>query len=172
MTKFTLQSLRQNIGIVQQDVLIFDGTIKENLLLGNRNASEEEIISACQKAGIYDHIVSLPKGFDTLLGKGGINLSGGQLQRISISRIYLKNPKIIIFDEATSALDDETERSLHEAWAEVLANRTAIVISHRQSSVMLSERIIMIEDGRVVEEGTPEEMTRCSKSFRTLFAIK
>lgn len=172
LTDFSLLSIRQNIGVVQQDVLIFDGSIRENLLLGNRQATDEQLTEACRRAGIYDYIMSIPNGFDTLLGKGGVGLSGGQQQRIAIARIYLKDPQIIIFDEATSALDNETEESIHEAWREVLSDRTSIVIAHRQSSVMLCEKIVVIEDGRVVEQGSPEEMLKTSEAFRTLFAIQ
>jgi ABC-type multidrug transport system fused ATPase/permease subunit len=171
ITEYTLQSIRQNIGIVQQDVLIFDGTVKENVLLGNRNATDEEIVDSCKKAGIYEHIRSMPQGFETLLGKGGVELSGGQRQRIAIARIYLKNPKIMIFDEATSALDSETEESIHEAWRNVLSDRTSIVIAHRQRSVMLCEKIVIIDDGRVIEQGVPEELMKNSIAFKTLFAI-
>ncbi len=168
----TLKSIRDSIGIVQQDTLLFDGTIKENLLLGRRKATNEEIVKACERAGILDYILSLPEGINTIIGKNGINLSGGQKQRLAIARIYLKNPKIIIFDEATSSLDSETEESIHRAWEEVLIGRTAIVIAHRQSSVMLCKKVAIIENGSVIEVGNPSDMLNNSENFRTLFAVK
>lgn len=168
----TLKSIRDNIGIVQQETLLFDGTIKENLLLGQRHASDEEILEACERAGILDYISSLSDGIDTVIGKCGINLSGGQKQRLSIARIYLKNPKIIIFDEATSALDNETEESIHKAWEDVLRGRTSIIIAHRQSSVMLCRKVAIIEEGKIIEIGSPVEMLNKSQVFRTLFAVK
>lgn len=167
-----LTSIRRNIGVVQQDVLIFDGTIRDNLLLGNPKAGEEELWDACRKAGISAFIESLPDRLDTRIGKGGIGLSGGQKQRIAIARIYLKNPAIIVFDEATSALDPETEALIHDAWKELLQGRTAIVIAHRLSSVMLCDHCILIEDGVVREEGHPERLLEMSEPFRELFAIQ
>ena len=168
----TLQSIRKNVGIVQQETLLFDGTLKENLLLGKRNATDDEIICACESADILDFINSLPEGVNTLIGKAGVVLSGGQKQRLAIARIYLKNPKIIIFDEATSSLDRETERSIHKAWKNVLVGRTAIVIAHRQGSVMLCEKVAILENGRIAEVGSPIDMLQTNKMFRSLFAIK
>lgn len=167
-----LKSIRQNIGIVSQDVLLFDGTIRDNLLLGKPRANEGEIVSALKRAGIWEHISSLPDGLDTVIGVNGTGLSGGQKQRIAIARIYLKDPKIIVFDEATSALDNETEKQIHEAWKAVLAGRTSIVIAHRQSSVMLCDRVAIIKDGKIAEIGKPQEMQNNSESFRMLFAVK
>ena len=167
----SLKSIRRNIGLIAQDVLIFDGTIKENILLGNRKASDEDILAVCRQAGLGELIESLPEGMDTLVGSRGIGLSGGQRQRIAIARIYLRDPKIIIFDEATSALDGETEEAIHEAWKSVLAGRTSIVIAHRQSSVMLCGRAAILENGRIREQGIPERMARESEAFRTLFAV-
>jgi ABC-type bacteriocin/lantibiotic exporter with double-glycine peptidase domain len=168
----SLKSIRQNIGLIQQDVLVFDGTIKENILLGNRNATEEQIISVCEQAGLWDFIETLADGLHTVIGTKGLGLSGGQKQRIAIARIYLKNPKIIIFDEATSSLDGETEESVHAAWKGVLKGRTSIVIAHRQSSVMLCEKVALIEDGKVVSIGNPQEMEKNNETFKTLFAVK
>lgn len=168
----SLKSIRENIGIVQQEVLLFDGTISENLRLGRRDATEAEMREACQRAGILDYIESLPDGLDTAIGKSGVGLSGGQKQRLAIARIYLKDPKIIIFDEATSALDSETERDIHNAWADALNGRTAIVIAHRQSSVLLCRRAAILDGGRIAELGAPEDMIRTSSAFRTLFAVK
>lgn len=167
-----LQSIRGEIGYVQQDVLLFDGTIRQNLLMGNLHAKEEEIVRAYRAAGLGKFVDSLPEGLDTVIGSESIGLSGGQKQRIAIARIYLKNPRIIIFDEATSSLDDETEKEIHQAWETVLTGKTAIIIAHRQSSVMLCDRVIMLENGIIAETGTPNKMAEESERFKTLFAIK
>ena len=168
----SLKSIRQNIGMISQDVLLFDGSIKENMVLGKPKASDDEIVSALQKAGIWEHISELPQGIDTIIGSQGIGLSGGQKQRIAIARIYLKNPSIIIFDEATSSLDSETETQIHEAWKEMLAGRTSIIIAHRQSSVMLCDRAALMENGKIIEIGTPEDLVNSSEAFSELFALR
>ena len=172
ITKFTLRSIRSNIGLIQQDVLVFDGSLRENIMIGNRGASEDDLIAACKNAEIWDFIETLPDGIDTVIGVNGIDLSGGQKQRVAIARIYLKNPKIIIFDEATSALDAETEKQIHDSWKNVLSGRTSIVIAHRESSVMLCEKVVLMEDGRVVRTGAPNEMRENDEKFRELFAVK
>ncbi len=172
LSECNLKSIRQNIGLVAQDVLIFNGSIKENILLGNKKATDEEIVSACKQVGLWDFITTLPGGLDTVIGTEGMNVSGGQKQRIAIARIYIKNPKIIIFDEATSALDSQTEIEIHNAWKDVLAGRTSIVIAHRQSSVMMCDKAAIIENGKICEIGIPEKMIRESNTFKTLFAIK
>ncbi|MBR2949077.1 MAG: ABC transporter ATP-binding protein [Lachnospiraceae bacterium] len=171
ITECSLESIRKNIGIVQQDTLIFDGTIRQNLLLGNIHANTEQMIEACQLAQIRDFIENLPDGLDTVLGSHGIEVSGGQKQRLAIARIYLKNPSIIIFDEATSALDGETEEVIHEAWKQVLKGKTALVIAHRLRSVMLCDRVAILDNGRIVEEGETEELVKNSERFRGLFAV-
>ena len=168
----SLNSIRQNIGLIQQDVLVFDGTIKENLLLGNRKATDEQVKAVCEQAGLWDFIKTLSDGLDTVIGTEGVGLSGGQKQRVAIARIYLKNPKIIIFDEATSSLDSETEEAIHAAWRGVLKGRTSIIIAHRQSSVMLCEKAAILEDGKVVAIGNPQEMEKNNQIFKTLFAVK
>lgn len=167
----TLKSLRQNVGIVQQEVLIFDGTIRSNLLLGKKDASEQEIADAYERAGLGEFIRSLEDGIDTVIGSKGVGLSGGQKQRIAIARIYLKNPQIIVFDEATSALDSEMEVLIHDSWKDALAGRTALVISHRLSSVMMCEKTAVIEDGVLLEYGSTKELLESSDALRTLFAI-
>lgn len=172
LSSCSLKSIRKNIGIVQQDVLIFDGTIKENILLGNAAASEAEVLNVCKSAGIYDFINSLPKGIDTTIGSRGVGLSGGQKQRIAIARIYLKNPKIIIFDESTSSLDSKTEEHILNTWEKLLENRTAIVIAHRQSSIMLCESTALIDKGKIVTEGNPHKLCEEDEKFRELFAVK
>lgn len=168
----SLRSIRKSIGMVSQDILLFGGSIKDNLLLGKPNASDEEIHSALLRAGIGDFIDSLPDGVNTVIGVDGTGLSGGQKQRIAIARIYLKDPKIIIFDEATSSLDEETERQIHEAWEAVLVGRTSIVIAHRQSAVMLCERAAIMEAGHIAEIGKPFDLEKSSDRFRTLFAVR
>ncbi len=165
----TLKSIRDNIGIISQEILIFDGSIKDNLLLGNSKATEADIISACKGADIWNYICSLPDRLDTVIGKKGIGLSGGQKQRIAIARIYLKNPKILIFDEATSSLDSVTEEQIHSSWQKVLQNRTSIIIAHRKSSVMLCNQCALIENGVVVGDGNPEYLLENNQYFKALF---
>jgi len=171
LSECSLKSIRRNVGIIQQDVLLFEGTIKENIMLGNRMAHDDEIISACRRAGIWEFINGLAEGLDTAVGKNGVGLSGGQKQRIAIARIYLKDPKIIIFDEATSSLDTETEEQIHESWKNVLEGRTSIVIAHRQSSVMLCDRVALMDGGKICETGTPSHMLENSLAFKTLFNV-
>lgn len=149
ISKCTLNSIRNQIGLVAQDVLIFPGTIRENIKLGQPKATEDQIISVCKQAELWDVIQSLPAGLDTFIGIHGSDLSGGQKQRIAIARIYLRNPRIIIFDEATSALDAETEFEIHNAWNKVLAGRTSIIITHRESTLMHCDRVAAIRKGKL-----------------------
>lgn len=172
ISECTLESVRKSIGVVQQDVLIFDGTVRYNIMLGNENATEEDLIRVCKAAGVYDFVMEMEEQFETVLGRNGRQLSGGQKQRIAIARIYLKNPPIIIFDEATASLDNETELKIHEAWKKMLEGRTAIVIAHRLSSVMLCDRVAILSEGSIAETGKPAEMRRSSDRFRNLFAIR
>ena len=167
----SLHSLRAAIGVVQQEVLIFDASIRENLLLANRNAADDTLWAACEKAGIAEFFRTYPEGLDTVIGASGVGLSGGQRQRLAIARIYVKNPKILIFDEATGSLDDETERQVHGAWAQLLVGRTAIVIAHRQSSVMLCRRAALLAGGQVTAYGDPRELCENDPQFRALFAL-
>jgi ATP-binding cassette subfamily B protein len=146
-----MESLRKQIGIVQQDVYIFTGSFRENILYGRPNATEEELIAAAKRANIHDFIISLPDGYDTLLGERGIRLSGGQKQRISIARVFLKNPQILILDEATSALDNESERKIQQAITDLSTGRTVLVIAHRLSTIRNADEIIVIEDGKIAE---------------------
>ena len=156
--KITLPSLRDNIGIVQQDVFLFGGTLRDNIMYGRADATEEEMIEAAKKAKIHDFITSLPNGYDSEIGERGVKLSGGQKQRISIARIFLKNPAILILDEATSALDTESEKLVQEALTTLLKGRTSVVIAHRLSTIMNADRIFVIDEGRIVEEGRHEEL--------------
>lgn len=169
---YTLKSLRSQIGILEQDVLLFDGTIRYNLLLGNPKATEGEIIQACKRADILNYINNLPDGINTIIGRDGIGLSGGQKQRLGIARLYLRNAKIIIFDEATSALDDKTEKEILSAWKDAFDSRTSIVIAHKQSAVMLCDRCGIIQNGRIISIGYPDEMEKYDEEFRLLFAIQ
>ena len=170
LSECSLSSIRKNIGLVSQEVLLFAGSIKENLLLGNPKANDKKLWSALKRAGIAEFILTLPDGIDTVVGVGGTGLSGGQKQRIAIARVYLKDPKIIIFDEATSSLDDETEKQIHDAWEKVLTGRTSVVITHRQSAVMLCDRVAIMEGGQIAEIGKPDVMLKKSDLFRELFA--
>ncbi len=171
LAECTLRSVRDNIGIVQQDITIFDGTIKENIFIGNTKASQDEIILACKNAGLWDFISSLPLGLDTVLGKDGINISGGQKQRISIARIYLKNPRIIIFDEATSALDSETESEIFREWETVLRGRTSVIITHRFSTLAMCDRAALMENGVITELGQACDMAENNKKISELFVL-
>ncbi|MCI9617273.1 MAG: ABC transporter ATP-binding protein [Eubacterium sp.] len=153
-----LKSLRDNIGMVQQDVYLFAGTIYDNIKYGRPDATEEEVIEAAKEANAYEFIMSLPNGFDTDIGQRGIKLSGGQKQRLSIARVFLKNPPILIFDEATSALDNESEKIVQESMEKLAKNRTTLVIAHRLSTIRNAEKIIVLTDKGIEEEGTHAEL--------------
>ena len=156
--KLTLESLRNQIGLVQQDVYLFCGTIRENIAYGKLGASMEEIEDAARKANIHDFIMSLPDGYDSFVGERGTRLSGGQKQRISIARVFLKNPPILILDEATSALDNESERWIQHSLEELAKNRTTITIAHRLSTIRNADEILVVADTGIVERGTHEEL--------------
>ena len=156
----TFHSLRKNIGIVQQDVFLFNGSIKENILYGNLEASEEEVYDAARKANIHDYILTLPEGYDTQIGERGIKLSGGQKQRLSIARVILKNPSILILDEATSALDNATEILIQKALDDLTKGRTTLVVAHRLSTIKNADEIYVIEDGHIVEHGPHDELLK------------
>lgn len=154
----TLKSLRDNIGIVQQDVYLFAGTIYENILYGKPDATPEEVIAAAKNANAHDFIMAFPDGYDTDIGQRGIKLSGGQKQRLSIARVFLKNPPILIFDEATSALDNESERIVQESLEKLAENRTTFVIAHRLSTIQNAERILVLTEEGITESGTHAEL--------------
>ena len=156
--EYTLKSLRQNIGIVQQDVYLFSGTVMENILYGKQNATKEEAVEAAKKAGAHDFIMGLRDGYDTYVGERGVKLSGGQKQRISIARVFLKNPPIMILDEATSALDNESEFAVAKSLAKLSEGRTTITIAHRLSSIKNSDRILVLTEEGIVEEGNHESL--------------
>lgn len=154
----TQKSLREHIGIVQQDVYMFYGTIKDNISYGKPNASMQEIIQAAKDANIHDFIMSLPDGYDTFVGERGTRLSGGQKQRISIARVFLKNPPILILDEATSALDNESERHIQKSLEKLSEGRTCLVIAHRLSTIRNADKIYVIEEGKIKENGTHSQL--------------
>ena len=156
----TLESLRNQIGLVQQDVYLFDGTIRDNIAYGKPGASDEEIIAAAKRASIHDFIMELPDGYDTFVGERGTRLSGGQKQRISIARVFLKNPSILILDEATSALDNESERWIQKSLEELAKNRTTITIAHRLSTIRNADEILVVADNGIAERGTHEELLK------------
>ena len=168
----TLKSLRQAIGIVQQDVCLFSGSIRDNISYGDRNASEEQIIEAAKKANIHEFIMSLPDGYDTYVGERGTRLSGGQKQRISIARIFLKNPKILILDEATSALDNESERHIQKSLEELAKNRTCITIAHRLSTIRGADEIIVIGEKGIEERGTHEELLKENNIYARYYRLQ
>ena len=154
----TLKSLRRQIGMVQQDVYLFCGTIRDNIAYGKPGASQKEIEEAAKRANIHDFIISLPEGYDTYVGERGTRLSGGQKQRISIARVFLKNPPILILDEATSALDNESERWIQQSLEELSRNRTTITIAHRLSTIRNADEIIVITEDGIAERGTHETL--------------
>ena len=165
----TRSSLRENIGIVQQNVFLFDATVRENIMYGNPDASEEQLIAAAKAANIHDFILSLPEGFDTQVGERGVKLSGGQKQRMSIARVFLKDPPILIFDEATSALDNESEALIQDAMFRLSENRTTIIIAHRLSTVRHVDLIYVMRAGRIVEQGSHDQLIARSGYYAQLY---
>ena len=166
-----LESLRKQIGIVQQDVYIFNGTVRENILYGKPDATEEELILAAKRANIHEFVQTLPNGYDSELGERGVRLSGGQKQRLSIARVFLKNPPILILDEATSALDNESERKIQAAITELSKGRTVLVIAHRLSTIRNADEIIVIEDGNAVERGTHDSLLKQNGVYAKYHAL-
>ncbi|EHA1006213.1 ABC transporter ATP-binding protein [Clostridium perfringens] len=164
----TLKSLRENIGIVQQDVFLFTGTIKENIMYGNPNTTDEEVIEAAKNSCLHDFIMGLEDGYDTFIGERGVKLSGGQKQRISIARVFLKNPAILILDEATSALDNVTEYEIQKALEELSKDRTTLVVAHRLSTVKNSDEIVVLTDKGIEERGTHEELIKLGGVYSNL----
>lgn len=167
-----LESLRRHIGLVQQDVYLFAGTVLDNIRYGNMNASKADIVKAATHANAHDFIMTLPNGYETDIGQRGVKLSGGQKQRLSIARIFLKNPPIIIFDEATSSLDNESEKVVQEALEKLTVNRTTIVIAHRLSTVRNAKRIIVLTDNGIEEQGTHTELLALSGVYAKLYNMQ
>ena len=170
--QLTLSSLRRNIGIVQQDVFLFVGTIRDNILYGRPDATEEEVIEAAKRANIHDYVMTLEKGYDTEIGERGVKLSGGQKQRLSIARVFLKDPAILILDEATSALDNTTEVLIQQALDELCKGRTTLVVAHRLSTIRNADEIAVVMDGRVTERGTHEELIAKGGTYKSLYALQ
>ncbi|WP_195263342.1 MULTISPECIES: ABC transporter ATP-binding protein [unclassified Clostridium] len=164
-----LESLRRNIGIVQQDVFLFTGTIKDNILYGRHDATDEEVVIAAKRANIHQFIMSLPEGYDTYVGERGVKLSGGQKQRISIARVFLKNPPILILDEATSALDNTTEYMIQKSLEELCAGRTTIVVAHRLSTIKNADEIIVLTDKGIEEKGSHEVLLKEEGLYKELY---
>ncbi len=165
----TAKSLRENIGIVQQDVYLFDDTIANNILYGNLKATEEQMIEAAKKANIHDYIMSLPEGYQTNIGERGVKLSGGQKQRLCIARVFLKDPAILILDEATSALDNTTEMLIQKSLDELCKGRTTIVVAHRLSTIKNADEIAVISAGKVLEKGTHKELMDLNGQYARLY---
>ena len=172
INKLTLDSLRRNIGIVQQDVFLFNGTIRDNILYGRLDATEEDVIEAAKRANIHEYVMSLEKGYDTEIGERGVRLSGGQKQRLSIARVFLKDPAILILDEATSALDNTTEILIQQALDELCRGRTTIVVAHRLSTIKRANSIAVIDQGKIIEQGTHEELMALGGIYKDLYSLQ
>lgn len=168
----TLDSLRRSIGVVQQDVFLFVGTIRDNILYGRPDASEEEMIEAAKRANIHDYVMTLEKGYDTEIGERGVKLSGGQKQRLSIARVFLKDPAILILDEATSALDNTTEVLIQQALDELCKGRTTLVVAHRLSTIRNADEIAVVMNGRITERGTHEALIAANGTYKNLYALQ
>ena len=166
---FDLKYLREQIGVVTQDSYLFNGTIRENLLYAKEDATAEEIEAACYIARLSDFIATQPQGYDTVVGNRGLKLSGGEKQRLSIARVILKDPKILILDEATSALDSITENAIQEALDALMEGRTSIVIAHRLSTILKADQILVVKDGVICEQGTHEELLEQGGVYRDLY---
>ncbi len=166
----TMESLRKNVGIVQQDVYLFNASIKDNILYGNPDATEEEIVLAAKRANIHDFVLTLENGYDTVIGERGVKLSGGQKQRLSIARVFLKNPPILILDEATSALDNSTEILIQQSLDALCKGRTTIVVAHRLSTIKNANTIAVVENGKIIEQGTHDELIDLGGKYKTLYS--
>lgn len=170
--EFSRESLRQNIGIVQQDIYLFNASIRDNILYGKLDATEEELVAAAKRANIHDYIMTLPEGYDTQIGERGVRLSGGQKQRLSIARVFLKNPPILILDEATSALDNTTEIMIQQSLDELCRGRTTIVVAHRLSTIKNADEIAVISQGKIVEQGGHDELMERNGEYAKLYRLQ
>jgi len=171
ITDVTLRSLRENIGVVAQDVYLFSGSIRENIAYGKRDATDEEIVEAAKLAGAHEFIMSLPQGYDTYVGERGVKLSGGQKQRVSIARVFLKNPPILILDEATSALDNESEKLVQQSLEKLAKGRTTFTIAHRLTTVRNADRILVLTDRGIEESGSHEELIARGGIYAELYQM-
>ena len=169
LKNITIESLRQNIGIVQQDIYLFNASIRENILYGKLDATDEEVVEAAKKANIHDYIMSLENGYDTVIGERGVRLSGGQKQRLCIARVFLKNPPILILDEATSALDNATEIQIQKSLDELSEGRTTIVVAHRLSTIKNADEIAVVDNGEITEQGTHEQLLKLDGTYAQLY---
>lgn len=169
ISDFNLHSLREQVGIVHQETIIFDGTIRYNLIFTDDNSRDEELINALKQASLYEFITSLPEGLDTEIGASGRELSGGQKQRLAVARIFLKNPKILIFDEATSSLDSEAEQIIKDSWDELCEGRTIIIIAHRLSTILGADKILVLQDGIIVGYDSHDQLLETCKTYNELF---
>jgi len=167
----TLKSLRSNIGVVQQDVYLFSGSVRDNITYGRPDATDEEIIEAAKNAGAHDFIVSLPHGYDTYVGERGLKLSGGQKQRISIARLFLKNPPILILDEATSALDNESELIVQKSLERLAKGRTTFTIAHRLTTIRNATRIIVLTEDGITETGSHTDLMEKGGEYAKLYSM-
>ncbi len=172
ISDYTLRSLREKIGIVQQDVFLFGGTIKDNILYGRPSATDEEVMEAAKRANILDFINSLPNGWDTEIGERGVRLSGGQKQRLSIARLFLKNPPILILDEATSALDNTTEMLIQRSLQELAKGRTCLIVAHRLSTIKNADEIAVVSKGKIMEKGTHDELIKLKGIYADLYRLQ
>ncbi|MBQ9511414.1 MAG: ABC transporter ATP-binding protein [Clostridia bacterium] len=172
ITTLTASSIRRNIGIVQQDIYLFNASIRDNILYGKLDATDDEIIAAAKRANIHDYIMTLPDGYDTQIGERGVRLSGGQKQRLSIARVFLKNPPILILDEATSALDNTTEILIRQALDELCRGRTTLVVAHRLSTIKNADEIAVVDGGKIVEQGTHEELMEKDGVYADLYKLQ
>jgi ATP-binding cassette subfamily B protein len=169
---FTLRSLRRHIGVVQQDVYLFAGTVADNIRYGKPGASLDEVVAAARRANAHEFIQALPEGYDTDIGQRGVKLSGGQKQRLSIARVFLKDPPILIFDEATSALDNESERAVQESLATLARNRTTLVIAHRLTTVRHADRIVVLTNNGIEEAGTHAELVALNGAYASVYGAQ
>lgn len=172
ISDYTLRSLREKIGIVQQDVFLFGGTIKDNILYGRPNATDEEVMEAARKANILDFINTLPNGWNTEIGERGVRLSGGQKQRLSIARLFLKNPPILILDEATSALDNTTEMLIQRSLQELAKGRTCLIVAHRLSTIKNADEIAVVSKGKIMEKGSHDELMKLHGIYSDLYRLQ